>query len=153
MEVLIKKLDPNAVLPDYKHKNIDGNPNDMGMDIKCIGYEYDSTFDRFVYHTGLAFKLPQGYGMLIFPRSSNTKTESYLPNSVGILDSTYTGELMFVYKNRDKNDFKPPYEVGDRIGQIVILPYPTIQWKEIKELPETDRGADGGLNRKDTNFK
>lgn len=170
MKVLIKKLVPEAILPSYKHVDLYGNPNDMGMDITCTSYEYDYLHDRFLYHTGLAFKLPQGYGMLIFPRSSNTKTNAYLANSVGILDSTYTGELIFGYKIRDsfetlfptgdkelnkleiENELAP-YKPGDKIGQIVILPYPAIEFLEVNELPDTDRGTDGGINRKDTNFK
>ena len=160
MEIQIKKLKSNAIIPTYKHVDENGNPNDMGMDITCIEYEYDSKYDRFIYHTGLAFKLPQGYGMLIFPRSSNTKTDAYLPNSVGILDSTYVGELTFAYKLRDyqRKDGKDilniaPYNVGDKIGQIVIIPFPSISFKEVKELPQTDRGCDGGINRLDNNFK
>lgn len=166
MRVPIKKLHENAVIPTYKHiDSFTGNPNDMGMDITCISYDYDPIYDRWMYHTGLAFKIPQGYGMLIFPRSSNTKTECYLPNSVGILDSTYTGELLFCYKTRDSkfsDDTIPtfeienednPYQVGDKIGQIVIMPYPFIEFIEVDTLPETDRGADGGINRKDKNFK
>ena len=170
MKVLIKKLSPDAVLPEYKHVDIYYNPNDMGMDITCISYEYDAKYDRFLYHTGLAFKLLQGYGMLIFPRSSNTKTEAYLANSVGILDSTYTGELIFAYKlrtpfdqlfptgDRELNILEmtnelAPYKIGDKIGQIVILPYPSIEFVEVDNLPETDRGADGGINRTDNNFK
>ena len=133
MKVKIKKLIPEAVLPTYKHIDEFGNPNDMGMDITCTSCEYDEVYDRYIYHTGLAFKLPQGYGMLIFPRSSNSKTESYLTNSVGILDSTYTGELVMCYKNRTAewqiltdikdhdlrnlglvNEFAP-YTVGDKV--------------------------------------
>lgn len=160
MKVLIKKLVPEAVIPTYAHIDENGNPNDMCMDITCTSFDYDAERDRYIYHTGLAFKLPQGYGMLILPRSSNTKTEAYLANSVGILDSTYTGELMFMYKLRThKQLFAPgingnaPYEVGDRIGQILILPYPTIEFLEVDELPKTDRGSDGGLIRNDNNFK
>lgn len=152
MEVLIKRLNPKAVIPTYKHVDENGCPNDMGMDITCIDVEYDEKYDRFIYHTGLAFKLPQGYGMLIFPRSSNTKTDAYLPNSVGILDSTYTGELIFAYKLRDKSMNTPPYEIGDKIVQIVILPYPSISFTEVDQLPETDRGSDGGINRTDKDF-
>ena len=162
MKVLIKKLNPDAVLPEYKHADIYNNPNDMGMDITCISYDYDAKYDRFLYHTGLAFKIPQGYGMLIFPRSSNTKTEAYLANSVGILDSTSIGELIFAYKLRTSFDQLfpegdielnrlemynelAPYKIGDKIGQIVILPYPSIDFVEVNKLPETDRRADGGI--------
>ena len=141
----------------------------MGMDIVCTSYEYDSKYDRFMYHTGLAFEIPEGYGMLIFPRSSNTKTDAYLANSVGILDASYRGELVFAYKLRTSFDVLfpngnelnylemenelAPYKVGDRIGQIVILPYPQIEFNEVSELSETERGTDGGFNRTDNDFK
>ena len=142
MEVKIKKLVPEAVIPFYAHPGVD-----MGMDITCTSVDYDVKYDRFVYHTGLAFEVPEGYGMLIFPRSSNTKTEVYLPNSVGILDASYRGELMFIYKLRDKQDIKgldiAPYKVGDRIGQVVIIPYPQIEFKEVDELSSTERGEGG----------
>lgn len=165
MKIRIKKLNENAVIPTYKHIGVD-----MGMDIVAISYEYDKIHDRFMYHTGLAFEIPEGYGMLIFPRSSNTKTEAYLANSVGILDSSYRGELMFAYKLRDPsekyldyNDDKDlmyleienelaPYKIGDKIGQIVILPYPQIEFEEVEELSTTERGTDGGINRMDKNF-
>ena len=81
MKVKVKLLNEKAVLPAYKHIDSYGNPNDMGMDITCTSYEYDAVYDRYIYHTGLAFKLPQGYGMLIFPRSylmkSVSQTERY----------------------------------------------------------------------------
>lgn len=155
MKIKVKLLNENAVLPKYAHSG-----TDMGADITCTSVEYQEEKDRFVYHTGLAFEIPKGFGMLIFPRSSNTKTESYLPNSVGILDSGYRGELMFIYKLRDslrsiisgiseehRNEFiinnYAPYQVGDRIGQVVILPYPIIEYVESNELSETERGAGG----------
>lgn len=141
--VKIKKLDDRAVIPFYKHPG-----EDMGMDITAIDVEYDAALDRFIYHTGLAFQLPAGFGMLIFPRSSNTKTEAYLANSVGILDSGYNGELLIIYKNRDFDVNTRPYEPGDRVAQIVILPYPQVNFTEVDELNETSRGADGGLIRK-----
>lgn len=155
MKVKVKKLCDNAVLPKYAHYG-----TDMGADITCTSVEYDKEKDRFIYHSGLSFEVPQGFGMLIFPRSSNTKTESYLPNSVGVLDSSYRGELMFIYKLRTRredisgdnnypvseytmlNDYSP-YKVGDRIGQIIIFPYPTIDYVESEELSETERGENG----------
>lgn len=156
MEIKIKKLNEKAIIPTYAHPG-----TDMGLDITCIDYEYDSIRDRYIYHTGLSFEIPEGYGMLIFPRSSNTKTEAYLPNSVGILDSGYRGELMFIYKlrstraqlfNYDDNALEnlelmneyAPYKVGDRIGQIIIIPYPQIEFKEVEELSNSERG-DGGF--------
>lgn len=57
------------------------------MDVTCTSYEYDKEHDCFIYHTGLAFEVPKGYVMFIFPRSSNYKTDYYLADSVGVLDS------------------------------------------------------------------
>lgn len=139
-DVKIKKLVDNAVIPSYAH------PGDAGMDITATSVEYDSKNDCFMYHTGLAFEVPKGYVMLIFPRSSNRKTNYYLTNHVGVLDSGYRGELMMAYKCRDREHYDrtiPPYAVGDRIGQIMILPYPLIRFIESDELSETERGTGG----------
>lgn len=156
MNVKVKKLVPEAVIPAYAHPGVD-----MGMDVTAVSVEYDKVHDRFIYHTGLAFEVPTGYGMLIFPRSSNTKTDCYLGNSVGVLDSSYRGELLVVFKNRTsrlmafpdgdenlntleyENEFRP-YKVGERICQIVIIPYPQIEFTEVDELSATERG-DGGF--------
>ena len=116
------------------------------MDITCTSFEYDAKNDCFMYHTGLAFEVPEGYVMLIFPRSSNRKTNYYLTNSVGVLDSGYRGELMFAFKKRDdnrENYNEPPYKVGERIGQIMILPYPQIKMLEVADLANSERGTGG----------
>ena len=94
MEIKIKKLNINAIVPIY------AKAGDACCDVTSISYEYDKEHDLHVYHTGLAFEIPEGYCLKIFPRSSNTKTDCYLPNSVGILDSGYRGELIIKYKVR-----------------------------------------------------
>ena len=142
MNIKIKKLNDNAVIPSYA-KN-----GDMGMDVTAISIEYDKKIDCYIYHTGLAFEIPEGYGMLIFPRSSNRKTNYYLANSVGVLDSGYRGELLICFKNRDSImctfESTPPYLVGDRVAQIMILPYPKIEFIESEELSDSER-KDGGF--------
>ena len=140
LPIKVKKLVPEAVIPFY------AKPGDAGMDITCTSFEQDYENDCFMYHTGLAFEVPPGYVMLIFPRSSNRKTDYYLTNSVGVLDSGYRGELMFAFKNRDDKGFnfqKPPYKVGERIGQIMILPYPPIRFVEVDDLAFSERGTGG----------
>ena len=143
IQVKIKKLVPEAVIPTYaKH-------GDMGMDLTATSVEYDRDKDCFVYHTGLAFEVPEGYGMFIFPRSSNRKTDAYMTNHVGILDSGYRGELLVCFKHRDSlriilNPINyAPYKVGDRVAQIVIIPYPKVTFKEVDKLSESERGANG----------
>ena len=156
MEVKVKKLVPEAVLPKYAHIG------DAGMDV--VATSMNITNDYIEYGTGLAFEVPKGYVMLIFPRSSNSKKDLLLCNSVGVLDSTYRGELKFRYKRiirmvDETNDtlsvankgiangieFNATtwYTIGDKIGQIMILPYPEINFNEVEELSETDRGEGG----------
>lgn len=145
MKVKIKKLNEKAVIPAYAQEG------DAGMDVTCTSYEYDYGTSSWMYHTGLSFEVPKGYVMLIFPRSSNRKTDCYLANSVGVLDSGYRGELMLAFKNRDSilsgpfgaGNLVPPYTVGERVGQIMILPYPQIEFKEVAELSSTERGEGG----------
>lgn len=138
LTVKVKKLNPNAILPFYSHEN-----EDMCCDLTAVDYHYDAVYDNYVYHTGLAFEIPVGYGMLLFPRSSNNKTEAYMTNHVGIIDSGYRGEVLVHFKNRQRNMSKPPYRVGDRIAQIAIIPYPIIEFLEANELAPSKRGEGG----------
>ena len=137
INIKIKKLNENAVIPTYSK---DG---DMCMDLTAIDYEYDIELDCFIYKTGLAVEVPKGYGMLLFPRSSNRKTQAYMCNHVGVLDSGYRGEIILCFKNRDISIRQCPYNVGDRVGQLLILPYPQINFIESEELSDSERGEGG----------
>lgn len=139
MEVKIKKLNADAVIPQYAHDT------DAGMDLTAISHEYDVQKGH-IYGTGLAIEIPKGYVGLLFPRSSNRKTNAYLTNHVGVIDSGYRGEIMLTYKNRDDSPFDgryKPYEVGDRVAQLIIIPYPHIELKLVDELEDSDRGING----------
>lgn len=136
MEVKIKKLKPSAVIPSY------AKPGDAGMDLTATSINYDDK-GNYVYGTGLAIEVPEGHVALIFPRSSNRKTEAYMTNHVGVIDSGYRGEIMVTFKNRDAELHKAPYSLNDRIAQMIIIPYPIIELKEVEELSETERGEGG----------
>ena len=151
MKVNVKKLDSNAVLPTYaKH-------GDAGMDLTATSKSYDE-HGNVVYGTSLAFEIPAGYVGLLFPRSSNTKKDLILGNSVGVIDSGYRGEVVFKFKPSiefvahefavnqkcgNMPHIHDEYEIGDRIGQIIIMPYPQIEFNLVDELSETDRGVGG----------
>ncbi len=163
MNVNIKKLSENAVIPQY------AKPGDAGMDVVATSI---NVTDKYIeYGTGLAFEVPEGYVMLIFPRSSNSKMDLLLANSVGVLDSGYRGELKLRFKRNyrienlpseatnneftttsilwgeDTKDYRINacdwYNVGDKVGQIMIIPYPQIEFNEVEELSETQRGSGG----------
>ena len=140
MKVKIKKLNDKAVIPAYAHST------DAGLDLTAISHEYKEEYDCDVYGTGLAIEIPEGYVGLIFPRSSNRKTNSYLTNSVGVIDSGYRGEIMISFKNRDVSSIDKhilPYNIGDRVAQLIIIPYPSIKLIEVNELSDSERGEGG----------
>ena len=145
---------PEAVIPTY------AKPGDAGMDLIATSINTDND-DYIEYGTGLALEIPEGYVGLIFPRSSNSKKDLLLCNSVGVIDSGYRGEIKLRYKriinpspeklNIEKSIFTPPslyltidhYEVGDKVGQIMILPIPFVEFTEVDELSQTERGNGG----------
>ena len=99
LEIKVKKLREDAVIPTYAHHG------DVGMDMTAIDVEYDEEKDMYIYHTGLAFESDFNIGQFLFVRSSNCKTEAYLCNHVGIGDSAiYRGEIQFRFKNREPID-------------------------------------------------
>lgn len=145
MKVRIKRLYEDAKLPTKAHAD------DAGFDL----YAHSKSFDdegNVVYGVGVAFEVPKGYVGLLFPRSSNAKKDLLLSNSVGVLDSGYRGEISFKFKPcakfdeyhltwlKDANE-STLYKEGDRIGQIIIMPYPEVEFVEVDELSETERGA------------
>lgn len=131
VRVKVKKLRGDAIVPKY------ARVGDAGMDVVAVSKELT---DKYVqYGTGLSFEVPEGYVMLIFPRSSVSKKDLSLANSVGILDSGYRGELIFRFKRFGEDD----YEIGERVAQIMILPFPQVEFVESKELSETERGEGG----------
>lgn len=137
MEVKIKKLHKDAVIPKY------AKPGDAGMDLTSVSMKIDE-YGNICYGTGLAFEIPEGYVGLVFPRSSNCKKGVILTNCVGVIDSGYRGEVSFKFKEIALGNFsKVAYKVGDRIGQIIIMPYPQIDFVEVDELSETERGTGG----------
>lgn len=94
VSVKVWREDKSVPLPTY------GREGDACCDVYAKSIEYDADKDRFIIHTGLHFALPDEYEMELRPRSSNTKTDFYMPNSPGTLDWGYRGELLVIFKNR-----------------------------------------------------
>jgi dUTP pyrophosphatase len=134
-KVKVKKLSPEAVIPKY------AKDGDAGMDLTATSKEWDQEKECLVFGTGLAFEIPKGYVGLVFPRSSICKVPLMLSNSVGVIDSGYRGEVKFFFRPIDRP--RKNYEVGDRIGQIMIVPYPEIELVESEKLSDSVRGSGG----------
>ena len=135
MKIRFKKLSQSAVMPRKAHAS------DAGFDLTCTRYEVTNG-ELFTYHTDIAVEIPDGYVGLLFPRSSIYKQDLFLTNSVGVVDSGYRGEVMFKFK-AVSSDVKQHYQVGDRIGQLIIIPYPNAEFVEADELSDSDRGEGG----------
>jgi dUTP pyrophosphatase len=148
MKVRIKKLNGLAVIPTY------AKDGDAGMDVIATSIISD-TPTQITYGLGIALEIPKGFVGLVFPRSSIRKTGLQLSNSVGVIDSGYRGELQAtfnkvfggeaMYDEMKVNEIQPNdfYKVGDRIAQIIIIPYPPIEFDEVAELSDTERGEGG----------
>jgi dUTP pyrophosphatase len=139
MKVRFKKLSLKAVTPSY------AMPGDAGLDLTAIQYTVDPEHNFINYYTGLAVEIPQGYVGLLFPRSSVSKTDLSLANSVGVIDSGYRGEIIFRYKFKRNEHFASMrrFKEGDRVGQLLIIPYPTVELEEVTELSSTERDTGG----------
>lgn len=137
MEIKIKKLNDFAVIPTYAHNT------DACFDLTATSVNYDSDKDCYIYGTSLAMEIPEEHVGLIFPRSSNRKTNAYMCNHVGVIDAGYRGEIMISFKNRDEIVNDAPYNVGDRIAQMMIIPFPKCKFTVVIELSETERGEGG----------
>jgi dUTPase len=190
------KLSKGAKMPKYAH---DG---DLGMDIVATNLVYDAEHDNYIYHTGIRMEsFDKRLGCFIMLRSSNRRTDAYLTNCVGLVETfLYRGEFILTFKRRtstqleydvkeignqlDANENmlhdilnwfelpwykrifskpivhypnddnsglttmkeildKAPYEVGEKIGQIVWLEFPEVELQKVNELSETVRGEGG----------
>ncbi len=136
MKVKIKKLVPEAQIPMYATKGSNA------MDIVAVSKKLvnQDSFGYIEYGTGLAFEIPEGYGLFLLPRSSISKTGLILANSIGLGDSDFRGEISFRFKHISGT---PDYNIGDRIGQLLILETPKIEFEEVEELSQTERGSGG----------
>jgi dUTP pyrophosphatase len=141
MKLKVKKLSDKATIPSYSRIG------DGGLDLTASSVNKDG--DYIEYGTDLSVEIPLGHIGFIFPRSSISNRDLLLCNAVGVIDSGFRGEIKLRFKPiiaYKQNQFGPRasnmYNVGDRIGQLVILPFPTIEVVE-SELSESKRGSGG----------
>lgn len=136
LKVKYKKLHPDANPPIKVHKW------DGAYDLSAISEKYDKETDTITYGTGLAFEIPDGYTGLLFMRSSVYKTSLDLSNAVGVLDSSYRGEVMAKFRIHGE----PPatkYNVGDRVVQLMLVKNNQVEFQEVEKLNDSARGTGG----------
>jgi len=177
LKVKIQKLHESVEIPKYAHNG------DAGLDLKAFEVEYDVLKDTLIYRTGLSIEIPEGYVGLIYPRSSIADKDLMLTNSVGVIDSTFRGEILVKFKLIpdyistifDKsckectdvgldaiidsgeflifNDYRDlaesnltplnVYKIGNKIAQLIIIPYPKVVFEEVDSLSTSERGNNG----------
>lgn len=146
MEIRFKKLVPEAQTP-YRKIDIDA-----GFDLYATSIVETSEYIQ--YNTGIAVEIPEGYVGLVFPRSSVTKYDLMLKNSVGVIDASYRGEIMCRFYGTKTINYNVgnksatiygdnKFNVGDRVAQIVFMELPKITLIETEELSDTQRGSGG----------
>ncbi|MCB0423037.1 MAG: dUTP diphosphatase [Mangrovimonas sp.] len=138
IKIKIKKTRAQAITPTYAKEG------DAGLDMYSSSFKVEylpSGHSMITYYTGIAIEIPEGYYGQLHARSSIYKHSMSLCNGAGILDSGYRGEILFKYYKIDQTSEIP--QNGDRIGQMLVLPYPKIELEEVESLSATDRGEGG----------
>ncbi len=138
MQVKIQYINEKIAKPEY------ATEGSAGMDLVASIKEplEIKAGDRAMIPSGIAIQMPKGYGGFVFPRSGlSYKSGITLCNSVGVIDSDYTGEIKIAVHNTSNNDYT--IHPGDRIAQLVFLPVGIAELVECKALDETDRGSGG----------
>ncbi|MFM1986992.1 MAG: hypothetical protein RIS18_1209 [Actinomycetota bacterium] len=137
LEILVTKLDNDAVIPTY------AKPGDAGADLYSISEVILKPGERALVKTGIAIALPDGFVGLVHPRSGlGLKNGISVVNTPGTIDAGYRGEIGVVLINHDLNE-SFHVKKGDRIAQLVIQKVENAQFKIVNQLPDSERAAGG----------
>ena len=137
-KINFKKLDERAIVPTY------GSEFSAGADLYAV-LDNDLTIESgktVLIHTYLSMEIPEGYGGFIFARSGLATKKGLAPaNKVGVIDADYRGEIMVALHNHSSEN--QVISNGERIAQLVLLPFLSCEFIECEELSETVRGQGG----------
>ena len=121
---------PEYSVPQYAH-----GIEDACMDLRARWIERKP--DKIICHTGIHIELPPLHQLNIYPRSGLAHTGYYIPNTPGIGDSGYRGEILVVFchtKSLDREEF--PYKEGDRVAQCQVVKYQEVIWNRVNSLED-----------------
>ena len=138
VKVLIKKLDPKVILPEYK------TSGSSGMDLMAFTQDdiIIKPYNSELIPTGLSIAVPNDMEIQIRPRSGlAAKFNITIMNTPGTIDSDYRGEIKIILFNNGKNDFI--VKNRDRVAQIVFAPVIKVEFEETESLPKSIRGKGG----------
>ena len=136
LDVKIKKLYDDSIMPTR------ADEDSAGLDLYSHDNVYIEPHDTVKVSAGIAMETPKGTFGAIFARSGLSTKEGLRPaNCVGVVDSSYRGEV-FVALHNDTNEPRS-VEVGERIAQLIVMEYPKVTLVETEELSDTERGSGG----------
>jgi dUTP pyrophosphatase len=141
IKLKVRKLHPGAFMPVYAHES------DACFDIRAL-FTVKPNYSRIlspseVFDTGLSFEVPEGWALMVYSRSGHGfKNDVRLANCVGVIDSGYRGELK-IKLTCDFNSGGMLVKNGDRIAQGMLIRVPKVQFEEVTELSDSDRGEAG----------
>lgn len=139
MNIKIKKLNADAIIPTRGSEKAAGYDLYACIESDAVTIPAHSTAK---IGTGLAIAVPDGYFGAIFARSGLAAKQGLRPaNCVGVADSDYRGEYIVALHNDTDED--KVIAKGERIAQLVVMPYLSVEFDEVEELDETERGAGG----------
>jgi dUTP pyrophosphatase len=132
----VKLLHPDARAPER------GREGDAGYDLSCVESFVLRPGERKLVPTGVAIALPPGVAGLVTPRSGLAiRPGIACVNSPGLIDPNYRGELRVILVNLGSKRFEGA--AGDRIAQLLLVPFATPALQIVEELPESERGSNG----------
>ena len=136
MKVKIKTRNKDIKIPKIKKWG------DVGLDLEAIDVKKSGNwfFPLYTYSTGIALEIPDGYWVLLTPRSSLSKKLMWLANNVGIVDTGYRGELVFKFRSILGIS---PYKIGERIGQMILMKKYKVEFVQVDKVKVTERGNKG----------
>ncbi|MFV1962617.1 MAG: dUTP diphosphatase [Acidimicrobiia bacterium] len=136
MQAKFQRLDKQVTIPTIAHIG------DAAVDLHCRDSLTLKPGERAAVRTGIAVSIPEGFAGFVLPRSGHAKHSGIsVVNGPGLIDSGYRGEIDVLLINHGENAVR--FEAGDGIAQLAILAVPQVEWVEVDELDETERGADG----------
>lgn len=128
---------PGAIPPAY------ARAGDAGLDLVAVDVAVNFKQEFIEYDTGICVEIPAGFVGFLYPRSSISKYDLQLANSVGVIDSGYRGRIKARFRLTKDLDIARVYNKGDRVTQLIIMPVPQIQLIQAVELSDSQRGVGG----------
>lgn len=136
MQVKLKKLDERAILPTR------GSTAAAGLDLYALDAVTVGVGETVLVHTGIALAIPDGYAGFIYARSGIATKRGLAPaNKVGVIDADYRGEIMVALHNHSATE--QAVEAGERIAQLVVAPFLSVELAVVEALDETERASGG----------